>query len=219
MAKPLVVEDSKLDHMLKATAGYSRTPERDAALLLVLYGTGLSTTELAKITVGDYLEPTGRVRVTSLVRVNVSHNGESCPLCWSSKRVALAVDKYLEWRLLNKHGATIKKGAYRGLDPPSRMFLTPEGQPYSLTAKALPSGIISYSCTALGTVISKLHAHAGIEGGNAQATRRTLAVKLHRKGYDLVHIKTILGHKSVETTKRLVDGDPVMLANIIAGAV
>ncbi len=30
---------------------------------------------------------------------------------------------------------------------------------------------------------------------------------------------TILGHKSVETTKKLVDGDPVNLASIVAGAV
>ena len=34
MAKPHVVEDKNLDYMLKATAGYSRTPERDVVLLL-----------------------------------------------------------------------------------------------------------------------------------------------------------------------------------------
>ena len=33
MAKPPVVEDKHLEHMLKATAGYSRTPERDVVLL------------------------------------------------------------------------------------------------------------------------------------------------------------------------------------------
>lgn len=50
MAKPPVVEDKSLEHMLKATAGYSRMAERDVALLLTLYGTAMATTELAKIT-------------------------------------------------------------------------------------------------------------------------------------------------------------------------
>lgn len=49
--------------------------------------------------------------------------------------------------------------------------------------------------------------------------RRTLAVKLHRQGYELVHIATLLGHQSVSTTKRLVTQDPVRLADIMARAI
>lgn len=73
MAKPPVIEDKQIEHLIKATAAYTRTPERDMALLLTLYGTALSVTELATITVGDYLEPKGSVRVTSAVRVDVVH--------------------------------------------------------------------------------------------------------------------------------------------------
>ena len=62
------------------------------------------------------------------------------------------------------------------------------------------------------------HTTRPIEGGSAQSARRTLAVKLHRKGYDMVHIAAILGHKSVATTKRLVTQDPVRLADIVAKA-
>lgn len=219
MAKPPVVETKQLEHMLRATAGYSRAPERDVALLLTLYGTAMATTELAKITVDDYLEPDGTVKVNSAVRHAVSHNGELRPLFWSNRRVVNAVDNYLAWRLKHKHAVTIKKGAFRGLDPSSALFMTDDGKPYALTAKTLPSGVVSYSCNTLGAVISKLHANAGIEGGNAQAARRTWAVKQHRRGYDLVHIAKILGHKSVTTTKRLVEGDPARLADIVAGAV
>ena len=64
--------------------------------------------------------------------------------------------------------------------------------------------------------ISRLHANLGIEGGSAQSARRTLAVKLHRKGYDLVHIAAILGHKSVSTTKLMVTQGPARLADIVA---
>ena len=219
MAKPPVVEDKEFEHLVKATASYSRVPERDTALLLTLYGTALSVTELATITVSDYLDAKGAVRVTSAVRVDVAHNGEERPLYWSNKRVAAALDKYLVWRLNQNHGVTIKKGAYRGLDPDSPIFLTEDGKPYALTKRTLSSGVLSYSCNTLGAYISRLHANAGIEGGSASAARRTFAVKQHRKGYDLVHIAAILGHKSVTTTRRLVDGDPVRLADIVARAV
>lgn len=219
MAKPPVIEDKQFEHLLKATAAYSRVPLRDTALLLTLYGTALSVTELATITVGDYLDAKGQVRVTSAVRVDVAHNGEERPLYWSNKRIVTALDAYLAWRVEYKQGITVKKGAYRGLDPDGTLFLTEFGEPYTLTKRKLPSGVLSYSCNTLGAYISRLHANAGIEGGSAQSARRTFAVKQHRQGRDLVHIAAILGHKSVSTTKRLVKGDPVRLADIVARAV
>lgn len=220
MAKPPVIEDKQVEHLLKATAAYSRVPLRDTALLLTLYGTAMSVTELATITVGDYLDAKGNVRVTSALRVDVAHNGEERPLFWSNKRVVSALDAYLAWRVERKHGVTVKKGAYRGgLDPESALFLTEHGGAYALTKRMLPSGVWSYSCNTLGAYISRLHANAGIEGGSAQSARRTFAVKQHRQGRDLVHIAAILGHKSVSTTKRLVEGDPVRLSEIVARAV
>lgn len=219
MAKPPVIEDRQIEHLIKATAAYSRMPVRDTALLLTLYGTAMAITELATVTVGDYLMPDGTVRVTSAVRPDVAHNGTKRALYWSNRRVVAAVDAYLAWRYPQRHGRTIKRDAYRGLDPDSPLFLTDDGEPYALTKRTLPSGVLSYSCNTLGAYISRLHANAGIEGGSAQSARRTLAVKLHRKGYDLVHIAAILGHKSISTTKRLVDQDPVRLADIVARAI
>ena len=161
MAKPPVIEDKQVEHLLKATAAYSRVPLRDAALLLTLYGTAMGVTELATITVSDYLDAKGNVRVTSAVRVDVAHNGEERPLFWSNKRVVAALDAYLAWRIEHEHGTTVKKGAYRGLDPDSSLFLTEDGRPYTLTKRTLPSGVLSYSCNTLGAYISRLHANAG----------------------------------------------------------
>lgn len=218
MAKPQVIEDRAFEHMLKATAAYSRVPERDVALLLTLYGTALSVTELASVTVADYLKPDGSIKVTSAVREVVSHNGEERALYWSNKRVCAALDLYLAWRIDHKQCVTIKKGAYRGLDPDSPLFLTEQGQPYGITKRTLKSGVLSYSCNALGAYISRLHSSAGIEGGSAQSARRTFATKLHRKGYDLKHISVLLGVKSVSTAKRLVESDPVRLSEIVSKA-
>jgi site-specific recombinase XerD len=146
MAKPPVIEDKQIEHLIKATAAYSRVPVRDTALLLILYGTALSVTELATIMVGDYLAEDGSVRVTSSVRPSVAHNGAVRPLYWSNKRVVAAIDAYLAWRVLHRQGRTIQRGAYRALDADSPLFLTEDGQPYSLTKKTLPSGVSSHSC-------------------------------------------------------------------------
>ena len=147
-----------------------------------------------------------------------SVGGNTRPLYWANKRIVAAIDAYLAWRVLHRQGRTIKRNAYRALDADSPLFLTEDGQQYSLTKRTLPSGLLSCSCNSLGAYISRLHANAGIEGGSAQSARRTLAVKLHRKGYDLVHIAALLGHKSVSTTKRLVMQDPVRMADIVARA-
>jgi integrase/recombinase XerD len=219
MAKPPVFEDRQIDHLVKATEAYSRVPERDKALLLTLYGTAMSTTELATITIRDYLAEGGEVRVESVIRPEVSHNGVPRVLYWSNKRVVTALDEYLAWRSKHKQGVTTKKAAFRGLDPSSPIFLTDDGRPYTLTEKKLPSGVLSYSCVTLGAAISRMHANAGLEGGSANAARRTLAVKLHRKGYDLVHIAALLGQKSISTTKRMVGRDPVRMADIVAKAI
>lgn len=45
----------------------------------------------------------------------------------------------------------------------------------------------------LTQVIRKLHDQAGIEAAGSTAARRTFAVRLHRKGYDLRHIREVLG--------------------------
>lgn len=219
MAKPQVVSDRDFEHMLKATAAYSRVPERDKALLLTLYGTALGVTELACLTVADYINADGSVTEKSRVREEVSHNGLPRRLYWTNRRVCDALDEYLAWRVRNKQGITVKHCAYRGLDPASAIFLTEAGAAYGLTERTLPSGAVSYSCHTLGAYIRRLHTHAGIEGGSAQSARRTFATKLHRKGYDYRHLAEILGVQSVTTVKRLVEADPVDLGDLVAGAV
>ena len=55
--------------------------------------------------------------------------------------------------------------------------------PYSESEVGRVGNFISPDGNTLGAYISRLYANAGIEGGSASSARRTLAVKLHRKGY------------------------------------
>jgi integrase/recombinase XerD len=217
MVKPPVVEDKDFNHMLKAVRGYGRMPERDVALLLVLYATALGITELATITVADYMTAKGAVLRESEVRAEISLNGKRRPLFWVNARAIEALDAYLAWRVTHGHGVTTKKAAYRGLDPLSPIFLTDAGQPYALTSKTLPSGKVNYSCNTLGAYITKMHSQCGITGGSAQSARRTFAVKASRlpfKHMTLPNLAAILGI-GLSATRRIIEQDPLTLSDLV----
>jgi site-specific recombinase XerD len=219
MAKAPVIEKKQLLNMLKIARVTGESPVRDVALILVAYGTGAMLTELASITVRDYLNEDGSVRDESAIRAEIAQNNRRRPLYWPNRRVTDAVDEYLAYRVKHKHGVTTRKAAFRSLDPDGPLFRRADGEPYGLTQRKLASGKISYSCDSLSQVFRKLHQHAGVEGGHALAAHRTFAVTLHRKGYDVRHIAELLGHSTISATKRLIDEDPVRLADLVAGVV
>ena len=158
MAKAPVIEDAQMRHAFKVAAITGQTPARDAALLHVLYGTGMTATELAQLEVADVIDEQGRFKRKSEVRPAISFNGRPRPVFWVNARV----------------------------------------------------------CEALTQVIRKLHDQAGIEAAGATAARCTCGVRLHRKGYDLRHIREVLGLATLSAAKALCDGDPVDLGRIVA---
>ena len=217
MAKPPYIEDKQLKHILKVAAVTGESPVRDVALLYVAYGTGAMLTELASLLVRDYLNDDGTVRDESRIRAEIAHNNRERPLYWSNPRVVAALDAYLDYRIKHKHGVTVRTAAFRSLDPDGPLFLRADGEPYGLTQRKLASGTISYSCDSLSQVFRRLHAQAGVEGGHALAARRTFAVRLHRNNYDIRHIAELLGHSTISATRRLIDGDPTRLSDLVAG--
>ena len=219
MAKAPFIEDSRLKHMLKVAAISGESPLRNVALLYTIYGTGMMPTEVARMPLSRYLKADGVLLEKSCVPAEVAYNGKERPLWWSNAKVVNAIDQYLDYRLRHKQGVTTRKAAYRGLDPESPIFLTGEGEPFKLTKRETPAGTISYACDSLSQLFRKLHEQAGIEGASAMSGRRTFAVRLHQKGFDLRHINELLGHETLKATKNLIDQDPVRLGAIVAGVI
>lgn len=217
MAKAPYIEDHRVKHLLKVAAVSGEFPVRNVALLMCAFGTGMMLTELARLPLNAYLAPDGSILDESAVTPDIAYNGFERPLYWSNKKVTDAINKYLEYRVEHRHRVTTKKAAYRGLDPLAPIFLTDEGEPYKLTERRTSTQAISYSCDSLSQLFRKLHAQAGIEGASAMSGRRTFGVNLHNKGYDLKHIKVLLGMKTLRSTKALIDADPVRLGKIAAG--
>lgn len=215
MAKAPVVEESEFKHAVKVASITGQARERDVALLWVAYGTGMMPIELAKLTVGDYLASDGTVRDESDIRAEIAFNGIARPLYWSNKGVVAALDDYLAARVRFGYG-TGDDDSFRGLDPTSPIFLAVDGKPFTFTRRVTKSGQESFSCESLTQIIRRLHTQAGIEAGSALAARRTFAVRLHRKGFDIRHTQALLGVQSLLAVKRMVEADPVRMGAIVA---
>ncbi|HHH9443095.1 TPA: tyrosine-type recombinase/integrase [Pseudomonas aeruginosa] len=216
MPKAIVVEDDQLEHAVRvARVSSAENGTRDAALLLACFGTGMTVTELCLLRVSDYLAEDGSVLRDSLVRAKIAYNGKTRPLCWTNKKLTNAIDAHLAERLERWHGVSSRKAAYRGLDPASPLFVSGRtGEGLKLSAKHR-DGRTYYSATQLSRLFTRLFEQAGIEGASAQSGRRTLAVKLKRRGIDLRHISEILGIESLEAVKKLCAGDPARLGDIV----
>lgn len=216
MAKPPVIEDAQIRHAFKVAAVTGQTRARDVALLHVLYGTGMTATELAQLEVADMLDERGGFRRQSEVRAAISFNGRSRPVFWVNPRICAALDAYFTERLRAGHGVTAWRSQWRGLVQLGPVFLTNDGRPFTLTTRKTAAGNKSRSCESLTQVIRRLHDQAGIEAAGATAARRTFGVRLKRDGFDLRHIREVMGLATLSATKALCDGDPVDLGRIVA---
>ena len=87
MANAPVVEEAQMRHAFNVAGVSGQTPARDVALLHVLYGTGMTATEVAKLEVADVLDEQGRFKGESEVRAAISFNGRRRPVYWSNAKL------------------------------------------------------------------------------------------------------------------------------------
>lgn len=215
MAKPQIVEDKDLDHLIKITRATSGVNAlRNIALVYTLFGTGLMPSEIAALRVDDYLEK-GEPRPETVIRPDISFNGRSRPLMWSNKTLVKAIDAYLAERVVKKLGVAPDKYGCKGLLPSSPLFLAKGGEGFAFRVTER-NGKHYRSCSSLTNLLNSLMVGAGLSGCNTSSARRTLAVKLHRKRIDLKTINEILGQSSLSATKALCQGDTMRLSELVS---
>lgn len=218
MAKPQIVEDKDLDHLIKVTrVTCGMHAPRNVALIYTLFGTGLMPSEIASLKVSDYLK-NDKPKEDTEVRPEISFNGRVRPLMWANKTLVSAVDAYLADRIQMGHGVAPQLAGYRGLNPEAPLFLSRGEEGFSFR-ETKRNGKVYRSCGSLVNLLNKLMAGAGLEGCNTGSARRTLAVKLHRKHIDLRTINEILGQSSLTATRALCQGDTMRLSKLVAGVI
>ncbi len=213
MPKPAILEDSDLEWLIKVTSKAPKNSRRNIALCYTLFGTGMTPSEIALLRVNDYLTSDGAVMADTEVRAEIAFNERSRPLCWTNKKLVKAIDAYLTERFT--HGLGLgPHNTYRGLAASSPLFLG-RGQDGFTFRKTVRNGKEYFNCASLSNLYRKLLQEAGIEGATTESGRRTMAVKMHRKGVGIRTINEVLGQVSMTATKRLVEGDPVRLGNLL----
>lgn len=73
MPKAIVVEDAQLEHAVKVAKSVSseENGSRDAALLLICFGTGLKPVEITQLLVRDYMGADGKPLADSQLRPEI----------------------------------------------------------------------------------------------------------------------------------------------------
>lgn len=216
LAKPPVVEPKDIEHAVKVARVTGTHGIRNAALLYVLFGTGLTAGEIGRLTTHDYCDSKGSTRRKCIVRAEISYNGYERALFWSNKKIVDAIDAYLAWRVDNSVGLGTP-GRYRDLDPHSALFHNGRSGGGFTATKYIKGGVERESAMVLTALFKNLLKQAGVEG-SALSGRRTLAVLLARQGKDPALVREMLGLRNISQAREMMRTDPVRMADIVAKA-
>jgi len=195
----------------------SAEPWRDVALFYLLFVSGARPLEVARLRVGDYLNPDGSVRRRSELPAQASLTGRARPLFFASKRLDEALDNYLGERVARGHGAGVS-GLHRGLDPASHLFLSSTGAPFAVTVRGEGERRRSLCRTMLETY-RKLFRYARLEDLSALSVRRTVAARLFDRGADEDQVGLLLGIGERRAVRALVPRVPADLSKLVVDLV
>lgn len=171
--------------------GRSHQPMEDVALFYILLATGARPLEIARLEVRDYLDVDGAVRRASEIRAEVAINGRERPVYFRSARLTQALDAYLAERIASRLGMGME-GAYRGLDPESRLFLSGSGLGFEIRPYG-EEGQRRFRCRAIQETYRKLFRYAELKQVTALTVRHTVADRLYARGADESQVGLLLG--------------------------
>ena len=113
------------------------------------------------------------------------------PLCFASRKLDELLKRYLRERLEQQLGLG-EPGLFRGLDPSSRLFLTPKGDGFTITPYGRP-GQRRFLCREILDTYRRLFRLSELEGVTALSVRHTVASRLYDRGADEDQVGLLLG--------------------------
>ncbi|QBE66335.1 tyrosine-type recombinase/integrase [Pseudoduganella lutea] len=202
MAQATVLKPGQYRHLLRVTRATSRTPERDALVLLLAIHTGMRISEIAQVEVGDFLFPSGAIRQEVSLRAAVTKGCRQRCIYPTNRELIEALNDYLTLRLEKRWRMSDDSKKYRGLRSDSKLVLTFKGYGFSMNVKRRVSYAgeqVDYAaCDALQSHVSKLYRDADIKGGSSHSGRRTMASRLLEQGHGIETLQLMLGHAELE---------------------
>ena len=164
----------------------------------------------------------GGIKKKWLLRPEIAFNGYGRELYTEHGRLVECLEAYLNWRSESGYGVT-NLGEYLGLDPESRLFLTPEGESFSFSRRELAVGKINMQPVGMNTYFKRLikNASLDIKGITYKEFRRSLAIQMWRTGDRktgvMKDIMKYLGIRSYSALRKIISGDKQHLHDLIKG--
>jgi len=186
-----VVTEEEIARAVVRIRGRSSQPWRDVALFYMLFVTGARPLEVARLRVGDYIGADGRVRRESVLPADASITGKARPLFFASRKLDEALGHYLREREEQRQATGLSE-SHRGLDPDSRLFLTPAGEGFPITQYGSAEQR-RHLCRAILETYRKLFRYAELEGVTPLSIRRTVVARLYDRGADEEQVGLVLG--------------------------
>lgn len=186
-----ILSDDEIAVGARRVGTRSPHPLEDLALYYLLLATGARPLEVARLQVLDYLESTGAVITASALRAEVTITGRARPLHFRSGRLNKAIDEYLAMRVrLGQGTGTIDR--YRGLDPASKLFLSPSGHGFEVVSCGA-EGQRRFRCRAIQETYRKIWRYADFKNFTTLVARHTVADRLYARGADEGQVGLLLG--------------------------
>lgn len=194
---------AQLRHLIRVTEATSRHPERDVLILWLGFSCGLRITETARLTVGDVVHQSGRLRQEVSLRAEITKGCRQRLAYLTNPKLIAALERYIQWRKDKHFGCALDDRQYRGLMPETKLILTWKGGPYELSPKRITNvdgEVIEYlAADSLQTYVKGLYRAAGLGAQcSSHSGRRTFASRLLAAGESLEVVQALLGHSDLD---------------------
>ena len=214
---PRVLSSEEIARAMRRIKARSNRPWHDQALFCILFATGARPLEIARLEVRDYLQADGNVKRESELRSEVALAEKPRPLYFESAKLDELLAPYLQERLSSRLGLGDPE-LFRGLDPCSRLFLSPKGEGFRVTPYGC-AGQRRFLCSEILDTYRRLFRHSELEDITALSARRTVAARLCERGADEAQVGLLLGISQRAAVRELMQTRKPTIAELVGDLV
>jgi len=185
MAQAKTLTQAELDQVLRY-ASTKKYPERNRALILTSFLTGMRVAEIASLTMGDVLNQDGSIKNEIRLSAQQTKGGHPRTVFVSSK-LKVELEPYLKTRHIKEHGI-----------------------PFFHTGNRL-----GFTANGLCVWFYWLYRNAGISGASSHSGRRNFITTLANKGISVRVLASLAGHRSIAVTQKYIDVNDDMKRNAV----
>lgn len=196
-----ILTSAEFKHALNI-AELSRDSLRNILVLCLTHALGLRISECSQVTVAAMLYPSGRVREELTLDPRWTKYNRTRTVPVSNRRLLIALDAYLDYRISKGVGVVAGETDYRGLSPSLPIIMSSRGTGFSMNRKrrTLVDGSVEVyrACDSLTNAVNEIYQKAGLVGASTHSGRRAYATRLLDSGVGVEEIAHLLGHGSID---------------------